>query len=66
MSSYTQLCRDFIRLNGYITHRDILNITDTNCSYSIMRLLKKTFDFEEKIVKTPTSQYTMYTVKEQE
>ena len=45
--SYVEKCKQFVKENGYITHHDILEITDTNCSYSVMQSLKKIFLFEE-------------------
>ena len=45
--SYVEKCKQFVKENGYITHQDILEITDTNCSYSVMQSLKKIFLFEE-------------------
>ena len=45
--SYVETCKKFVKENGYITHKDILEITNTNCSYTVMQSLKKYFLFEE-------------------
>ena len=45
--SYVGICKKFVKKYGYITHKDILNITTANCSYGIMRSLKRLFAFEE-------------------
>ena len=45
--SYVETCKRFVKENGYITHKDILEITNTNCSYTVMQSLKKIFLFEE-------------------
>lgn len=62
--SYVEICRKFVKQNGYITHKDILNITTTNCSYGVMRALKRIFSFEEIEKKSTTGKpYILYLLR---
>lgn len=62
--SYVGICKKFVKQYGYITHKDILNITNTNCSYGIMRALKKAFVFEEIEKKTEGGKsYILYLLR---
>ena len=36
----------------FFTHRDILDVTGTNCSYGVLRDLKFKFDFKESKAKS--------------
>ena len=62
--SYVGICKNFVKKYGYITHKDILNITNTNCSYGVMRALKKFFVFEEIEQKSDTGKsYILYLLR---
>jgi hypothetical protein len=57
---YAQMCTPFIKEHGYITHRDILRLTGANCSYSIMRILKRKYDFAEEQCENNGKRYIHY------
>lgn len=62
--SYVGICKNFVKKYGYITHKDILSITNTNCSYGVMRALKKLFIFEEIEKKSDTGRpYILYLLR---
>lgn len=62
--SYVGICKNFVKKHGYITHKDILNITNTNCSYGVMRALKRLFLFEEVEQKSTTGKsYILYLLR---
>lgn len=62
--SYVEICKNFVKKQGYITHKDILNITNTNCSYGVMRALKRIFLFEEVEQKSATGKpYILYLLR---
>lgn len=47
-----------------LTHKTILQETNANCSYSILKTLKKYYNISSEIVKGEN--YKMYTVKKKE
>lgn len=62
--SYVGICKNFVKKYGYITHKDILSITNTNCSYGVMRALEKIFIFEEIEKKSDTGRpYILYLLR---
>lgn len=62
--SYVEICKQFVKKHGYITHKNILNITTTNCSYGVMRSLKKIFLFEEEEMKSSNGKpYILYLLR---
>ena len=62
--SYVGICKNFVKKYGYITHKDILSITNTNCSYGVIKEQKKLFIFEEIEKKSDTGRpYILYLLR---
>lgn len=44
------------------THREIINITNTNCPYSVLRNLKKYYEIDYTVETNNTKRYRKYVI----
>ena len=51
--NYVEEAEKYLLANGSISHREILKNTDTNCSYSTLKYLKKRHNLEESWEENP-------------
>ena len=65
MVAYVESSIDFF---GYciLTHKDILKKTNANCSYSVIRSLKRRYNVEYEDIRDVESPYRKYTLTRKE
>lgn len=55
MQTYAKQVIDFVLKNKTVTHKDMANITGANCSYSVLRAVKKKVQLIEEWAKNPNN-----------